>query len=265
MDRRAATIPDMGRFAGAVLLAIAILAGSGCSSVGGKATAPPAVAPSISPTEAAAAAAKKSIQDKLDSDADLSKLNLKVVDVVLVNKSGNDYKGIATVKTPIGREHDVSVDVTADQDNLIWETAPGAFLFALQEQSPAPAAAPPPVAAPAPGPQTLAPSRGGMVYIVTKSGKTYCQISTSEVDCQSSFTFATPMSNGCPANGVTFHSNGSLEWICGDLGDIPVVSIGYGSYRALSWTIDANYSGTTFTHTGTGHSIFVSMDSVKVN
>ncbi|MCV7134932.1 hypothetical protein H7J06_18280 [Mycobacterium hodleri] len=218
----------------------------------------------MSPTDAAASDTKRSMQDKLDSDPDLSQLKLKVVDVVLVNKSGNDYKGIATVKTPIGKEHDVAVDVTADGSHLIWEAAPGAFLFALQEQSetPPPAAAAPPAPS---GPQALAPSRDGMVFIVTKSGKTYCQISASEVDCQAPFAFHTPMAGGCPANGLRFSSGGSLEWVCGDLGDIPVVSIGYNTYRALSWIIDAGPAGTTFTNQSTGRSAFISIDSVRVN
>jgi len=50
---------------------------------------------------------------ELDSDPDLKKLHLTVVDVVLVNKSGNEFKGIATVKTSDGVKHDVPVEVTS--------------------------------------------------------------------------------------------------------------------------------------------------------
>lgn len=107
--------------------------------------------PTVSPAELAAANVRVSMQNKLDSDPDLSKLKLKVVDVVLINKAGNEFKGIATVKTPDGEEHDVPVEVTADKDNTLWETPPGAFVFAHEEPPPPPRAPPPPpVAAPSP-------------------------------------------------------------------------------------------------------------------
>ena len=93
-------------------------------------TTPP---PTVSPAEIAAANVRVSMQRKLDSDPDLSKLRLKVVDVVLINKSGNEYKGIATVKTPEGEDHDVPVEVTADKDNTLWETPPGRSYFAQDE------------------------------------------------------------------------------------------------------------------------------------
>jgi len=122
-----------------------------------------------------------------------------------------------------------------------------------------PAAAPPPAPSP-PKVTTLAPS-GGYVYIVTKSGKTRCQITTTEVGCQAPFTH-TPYVNGVQANGIRFTSDGSYQWVVGDLGDIPVVTLDYGTYRALTWTIDATYDGTTFTHGGSGHKLFVSIDRV---
>ncbi|WP_237165957.1 hypothetical protein [Mycolicibacterium peregrinum] len=92
------------------------------------------------------------MQSKLDTDPDLSPLHLKVIHVDLVNKAGNEYKGIATVKTSRGMAHDVAIDVTADGDKAVWEAAPGAFLFAVQDmptQAPAPTAAPPPPPPPA--------------------------------------------------------------------------------------------------------------------
>ncbi|WP_255604778.1 hypothetical protein [Mycolicibacterium xanthum] len=98
--------------------------------------------PTVSPAEVAAAEVKVSMQRKLDSDPDLKELGLTVVDVVLVNKSGNEFKGIATVKTPDGVKHDVPVEVTSDEDNTLWETPPGAFVFA--HDTPPPAAPPPP-------------------------------------------------------------------------------------------------------------------------
>ncbi len=102
--------------------------------------------PTVSPAELAAANVKISMHRKLDSDPDLKRLKLTVVDVMLVNKSGNEFKGLATVKTPDGTEHDVPVDVTSDNDNVLWETPPGAFIFERDEPSPPPSrsVAPPP-------------------------------------------------------------------------------------------------------------------------
>ena len=213
----------------------------------------------MSATETAAALVEQSMQEKFDTDDELSELNLRVVDVVLVNKAGNEYKGLATVRTQNGTERDVPVEATFDGDNIIWESPPGALLFALEEQN----AVPPSAAAPRqPSSSVLQPSRGGMVYIATKSGKTRCQIRSSEIDCQAPFT-NTPFVGGNRANGVTFRSNGTYEWVVGDLGDIPVTTLDYRSYQALSWTIDASYAGTRFTHNGTGRSVFISVDDVR--
>lgn len=124
-------------------------------------------APTISPAEVAAAHVKISMQQKLDTDPDLSRYDLKVVDVVLVNKSGNEYKGIATVKTKDGTKHDVPVDVTSDKDNTIWDAPPGAFLFVHDDEPPA--APPPPPRAADPSPVPLDPGEG---FRVCPSGVT---------------------------------------------------------------------------------------------
>jgi len=108
----------------------------------------------------------------------------------------------------------------------------------------------------------LYPNASGMVYISTKSGATRCQISEFEVDCQGRFQNA-PRVDGYPADGVRFTSRGTSEWVSGDLGDIPTVTIDYRKYRAMSWMIDATASGTTFTNATTGHSLFVSIERVS--
>lgn len=86
--------------------------------------------PQPSPTEKAAADVKASMQRKFDTDPDLAKTGLTVTDVTLVHNNGNEYKGIATVRTRDGALHQVPVDVTADGANTLWETPPGSFLFA---------------------------------------------------------------------------------------------------------------------------------------
>ena len=136
----------------------------------------------------------------------------------------------------------------------------------LGEAEPSTSAAAPPsetrnIAAPPAPTAALPPAAGGMVYLTTTSGKTRCQISAFEVDCEAPFTNA-PYLYGYPANGVRFTSSGRMQWVSGNLGDIPVVTIDYRTYQALGWTIDATFAGTTFTHDASGHSIFVSIDSV---
>jgi hypothetical protein len=107
--------------------------------------------PSVPKADQVAAEVQSSMQSKLDTDPDLSPLHLKVVHVDLVNKAGNEFKGIAQVKTSRGTSHDVPIDVTSDGDKTLWEAAPGAFLFAVQDM-PTPTRAAPPPPAPAPRP-----------------------------------------------------------------------------------------------------------------
>lgn len=112
-----------------------------------------ATSPTAAPTEAIAGEVEVAMQRNLDDDPDLN--DLTVVEVLLVHKSGNEYKGIATVKAADDTEHDVPVDVTADDENVLWETPPGAFAFAKENEPP-----PPPPSAPrppAPPPSVLSP------------------------------------------------------------------------------------------------------------
>ncbi len=111
-----------------------------------------AATPTPAPTEAVAGEVKIAMQRTLDKDPDLKGLN--VVEVLLVHKSGNEYKGIATVKASDDTEHDVPVDVTADDENVLWETPPGAFAFAAESR---PSSPPPTRRLPPPPPPVLAP------------------------------------------------------------------------------------------------------------
>ncbi|HEX7823712.1 MAG TPA: hypothetical protein VF477_02300 [Mycobacterium sp.] len=118
-----------------------------------------------------------------------------------------------------------------------------------------------PTAAPGPG-DVLAP-QNGYVFIETKSGKTRCQINTEEVGCESTFANA-PVVGGTPANGVRLTADGKVEWIVGNLGDIPTVTLDYRTYSAEGWTIAAGEDGTRFTNDGTGHGMFINTDGVQV-
>jgi hypothetical protein len=113
-----------------------------------------------------------------------------------------------------------------------------------------------------PAAEALAP-QNGYVFIATKSGQTRCQISATEVDCEAPFTNP-PTVNGAPANGVRLTAGGQVEWMSGNLGDIPVVTIDYRSYSAVGWTIVATEDGTRFTNDGTGHGMSVAIQGVQV-
>lgn len=107
----------------------------------------------------------------------------------------------------------------------------------------------------------LPPDDNGYVFIETKSGRTRCQISSPQVDCEAQFTNS-PLKDGQHANGVSVSADGTVHWVLGNLGDIPVVTIDYLTYRAQGWTINADVNGTRFTNDGTGHGMVVSVDKV---
>jgi len=129
--------------------------------------------------------------------------------------------------------------------------------------SPAPSKPPPSSSTKVPaGVVPLPPDENGYVFIETKSGRTRCQISTRQVDCEAQFT-NTPLKDGEHANGVSVSSDGTVQWVLGNLGDIPVVTIDYLTYQAQGWRIKADIDGTRFTNDRTGHGMFVSIDNVE--
>jgi hypothetical protein len=100
------------------------------------------------------------------------------------------------------------------------------------------------------------------VFIETRSGKTRCQISAGDVGCEAAFTSA-PVIDGTQANGVQLTADGHMQWIVGNLGDIPVVTIDYRTYEAVGWTVVATEQGTRFTNDRTQHGMFVSIEKVE--
>jgi hypothetical protein len=113
-----------------------------------------------------------------------------------------------------------------------------------------------------PAAEVLPPQESGYVFIETKSGQTRCQINEGEVGCEAQFTNS-PMQDGVRANGVRLTADGAVEWVVGNLGDIPVVTLDYRTYRALGWTIVAAEDGTRFTNDDTGHGMVVAIEGVE--
>jgi hypothetical protein len=113
-----------------------------------------------------------------------------------------------------------------------------------------------------PAAEVLPPDESGYVFIETKSGMTRCQIDEQAVSCEAPFANA-PLQDGVRANGVNLTAGGSVKWIVGNLGDIPVVTIDYRTYSAVGWTIVATSDGTRFTNQRTKHGMFVSIEKVE--
>jgi hypothetical protein len=78
----------------------------------------------------------QSVQHQLNSDPGLYKYDLSVEKVTVIPEFGNDYQGMATIRTKKGTEREVLIHVTALKDDMLWRTEPGAFLFAAQEELP---------------------------------------------------------------------------------------------------------------------------------
>jgi hypothetical protein len=136
--------------------------------------------------------------------------------------------------------------------------------FPTPRPSRSPAAQPPTAkpTVPAPPPAQELPPENGYVFVQTKSGKTRCQLDTAEVGCESAFTDSPPV-DGIPANGVRLSAGGQLQWVLGNLGAIPAVTLDYRTYRAVGWTIEATPDGTRFTNDATGHGMVVAVERVE--
>ena len=108
----------------------------------------------------------------------------------------------------------------------------------------------------------LPPDQNGYVFIETKSGTTRCQINKDSVGCEAPFKNS-PLQDGEHANGVNITADGSVQWVLGNLGAIPTVTIDYKTYDAQGWTINATTEGTKFTNNHTHHGMFVSIEQVN--
>lgn len=113
-------------------------------------------------------------------------------------------------------------------------------------------------------PATVAlPSRGGIAYVGTRSGKTACEITYGYVACNVAFVVDTPLVYGTPANVVTVSARGDWNWGIGDRGQQSYPPLAYGTtYRGLGWTVKPASDGTTFINDATGHGMTVSVEGV---
>jgi hypothetical protein len=119
---------------------------------------------------------RSSMNSELSSDTNLGQYNLQVDSVTVMHTNGDQYQGTATVRAGGGAPHSVLVHVTYDGKQMMWNTDPGAFTFAVFSAS-APtttSAAPQPITA-----SKGTPVTDGSLQFVVKSISQTPTISTS--------------------------------------------------------------------------------------
>lgn len=108
----------------------------------------------------------------------------------------------------------------------------------------------------------LSPDSHGQVYIST--GTIFRAMVTREfVGCEADFTCA-PTEGGYQATGVRADRDGSLTWIWGNLGHVPVVRLEEGIYNTVDWDIVvAPNGGLRVTNRATDRAFVVEADRVE--
>lgn len=77
---------------------------------------------------------KDSLQQYVKNDPDIKPYNVRVLSVDLIQVGAVKYEGMAKVRAASSTvEHDVSIEVTADGERMMWESPPGEFLFLENE------------------------------------------------------------------------------------------------------------------------------------
>jgi len=74
---------------------------------------------------------KESFQEKMDTDTNYKKYQMKVQKVSLIKTGSNSYDGYVNILLA-DESHDVSISVTTKGDSYEWEIKPLAFAFLVQ-------------------------------------------------------------------------------------------------------------------------------------
>ncbi|WP_156670011.1 hypothetical protein [Mycobacterium sp. E3305] len=128
------------------------------------------------------------------------------------------------------------------------------------------------------------PAADASQYVRTESGRVRCIIGPDKVACEASGPNSTgfpqaPMSltesqcrNPCPG-GIHYDlaevtASGTFRWMDGNIGGGGTpqndMVLAYGqTYDIQGWTVLPSSDGTRFTNDGTGHGMFVSVESVS--
>lgn len=76
---------------------------------------------------------KTSMQETLNTDENYKEYNLNVQSVAVIHEADNRYQGLATIEYE-GEPYKVALSITADSDNAMWKSEPGAFVFIAQHK-----------------------------------------------------------------------------------------------------------------------------------
>jgi hypothetical protein len=74
------------------------------------------------------------MQQKFDTDPSFAQYHLVVESIDVAKQQGNQYTGLATVRSAKGVDHQVSIQVTDDGNHTMWQSEPGAFAWMVLEQ-----------------------------------------------------------------------------------------------------------------------------------
>ncbi|WP_441964523.1 hypothetical protein [Mycolicibacterium houstonense] len=111
---------------------------------------------------------------------------------------------------------------------------------------------------------TLSPDSRGLVYISTAT-IFRAMVGAEFVGCEADFTCA-PTEDGYQATGVRVDPDGTVTWIWGNLGHLPVVRLEAGDYQAPDWDIVvAANGGLRVTNTTTGKAFVIDADHVEAS
>lgn len=87
----------------------------------------------------------------------------------------------------------------------------------------------------------LKPDLHGQVYIST-SLIFRAMITAEFIGCEADFAYA-PSVDGYPPTGVKIEADGTVTWILGNLGLLPVIRLSQGAYSTLGWNISVTDDG----------------------
>lgn len=112
-------------------------------------------------------------------------------------------------------------------------------------------------------PTNLTPDSRSQVYIAT--AMIFRAMVTPEfVGCEADFTCA-PSEDGYQATGVRADPDGTLTWIWGNLGHLPVVRLEAGNYKTPDWDIMVTSDGgLRVTNATTGKTFVITADHVEI-
>ena len=104
---------------------------------------------------------------------------------------------------------------------------------------------------------------GDYLAVATASGLISCLVRPGRIGCETPASHWQLHEDGTPYHSVSFDADGSIEWVDGQMGNLPRTTIGHRPYKALGWTIVAIEDGLRFTNDETGHGVCVTPRKVE--